>query len=137
MDNFKLCYVDRNFAYFTTQALDKQWGDDWDDKLYDCNAGTPYGYADWNKERGDAPWEIAMVAYDGPLYTPADSFHGNANYSVKEINAGAIAWLVGEGDDLVVIPVGTTLPGFLLKVKQAGGEVYMTEALWRRLEGER
>lgn len=26
-----LCYVDGNCAYFTTQPLDQQWGDDWND----------------------------------------------------------------------------------------------------------
>ena len=28
---YKLCYIENSFAYFTTQDLDKQWGDDWDD----------------------------------------------------------------------------------------------------------
>lgn len=37
-----LCYVDGNRAYFTTQPLDQQWGDDWDDAPYEHNAGTPY-----------------------------------------------------------------------------------------------
>ena len=38
----KLCYVEGNIAYFTTQDLDKQWGDDWDDAPYEHNAGLPY-----------------------------------------------------------------------------------------------
>lgn len=36
----KLCYVEGAFAYFTTQNLQEQWGDDWDDPL--DNSGTPY-----------------------------------------------------------------------------------------------
>jgi hypothetical protein len=27
---FKLCYVEDSWAYFTTQDVTKQWGDDWD-----------------------------------------------------------------------------------------------------------
>lgn len=29
-EELRLCYVSRPWAYFTTQSLDKQWGDDWD-----------------------------------------------------------------------------------------------------------
>lgn len=38
----KLCYVKGSFAYFTTQELSKQWGDDWNDAPYEHNAGEPY-----------------------------------------------------------------------------------------------
>lgn len=38
----RLCYVEGAWAYFTTQALDEQWGDDWDDAPYESNAGHPY-----------------------------------------------------------------------------------------------
>lgn len=37
-----LCYVDGQRAYFTTAKLADQWGDDWDDALYEHNAGEPY-----------------------------------------------------------------------------------------------
>lgn len=30
IEDFKLCYVEGNFAYFTTLPLSEQWGDDWD-----------------------------------------------------------------------------------------------------------
>lgn len=36
------CYVEGNRAWFTTQSLDKQWGDDWNDAPYEHNAGRPY-----------------------------------------------------------------------------------------------
>ena len=53
---YKLCYIEKNFAYFTTQDLEKQWGDDWDDAPYEHNAGTPYEprifyYADGRREK--------------------------------------------------------------------------------------
>lgn len=43
----RLCYVEGDWAYFTTQPLDKQWGDDWDDAPYEHNAGEPY-YPCWH-----------------------------------------------------------------------------------------
>lgn len=38
---FKLCYVEGNKAWFTDN-FENQWGDDWDDKPYEDNAGYPY-----------------------------------------------------------------------------------------------
>ena len=35
MKNFKLCYIDGDTAYFTTQELSRQTGDDWND--VECN----------------------------------------------------------------------------------------------------
>ena len=39
MEEFKLCYIENDNAYFTTNDLMKQWGDDWNDALYEHNAG--------------------------------------------------------------------------------------------------
>lgn len=41
-DNYVLCFVKGNRAYFTRKDLDEQWGDDWDDRPYEYNAGEPY-----------------------------------------------------------------------------------------------
>lgn len=30
MSNYKLCYIDAPWAYFTTARLEQQMGDDWD-----------------------------------------------------------------------------------------------------------
>lgn len=148
---FKLCYVEHNWAYFTTQELSKQWGDDWDDAPYEHNAGSPYGpnesysYMDRDSENrpkldsegqtvwlkgsdyvdGVPKWEIKKVAFDGWLETPA-SLHGiNSPFSVEMINAGAAAWLVDKyGSSGVVIPAGTTLEEFRILVKKVGGQVY-------------
>ena len=53
-----LCYIDQmGRAYFTTQALSKQWGDDWNDAPYEHNAETPYD------DRENPPrWKITVVA---------------------------------------------------------------------------
>jgi hypothetical protein len=38
---YRLCYIDGQKAWFTDN-FEKQWGDDWNDKPYECNAGEPY-----------------------------------------------------------------------------------------------
>jgi len=117
-----LCYVRNNWAYFTFKSLDEQWGDDWNDAPYECNAGDPY----WDEE-GD----IVKVAYDGEFETP-DHNYRNSPYSVERINKGVVAWLDNtscmSGKELkekgMVIMAGTTLPDFIKKIKQGGGNVY-------------
>ena len=89
-----LCYVEGNFAYFTTQPLAKQWGDDWDDAPYEHNAGEPYlptvcykttgpekDPLDWNDD-GTPKWGIVKVAWDGPFSPPCEN-HINSPWSVQ------------------------------------------------------
>lgn len=119
-----LCYVREPWAYFTTQALDKQWGDDWNDAPYEHNAGHPYGpYGD---ELLNKAWEIVVVAYDGPFETPCEG-QLNSRWSVEQINAGAVAWLRSHrysSAPPVVIPAGTTLDEFRRLIVRGGGRVY-------------
>lgn len=121
MSAARLCYVDGSFAYFTTQDLDKQTGDDWNDAPYEHNAGTPYEPYGHAKD-----WEIIKVAYDGALETPADIAGMNSRYSVDQINAGQVAWLVDRwGASKVAIQAGVTIEEFTALVKKAGGNVYL------------
>lgn len=115
--DFKLCYIENLFAYFTTKELTKQWGDDWDDVPYEHNAGTPY------KENG---MEIVKVAYSADMETPQHG-HYNSPFSVETINNGAIAWLRSSkwSKVKVVIPAGTSLEDFIYKIELVGGEVYL------------
>lgn len=118
---FKLCYVDGAFAYFTTKDLHKQWGDDWNDAPYEHNAGEPY----LPHGPDDGIWEIKKVAFDGPFETPADTTGLNSNYSVEDINACAVPWLYSRYSDVKVsIFAGVTIEEFTEKVKRAGGKVY-------------
>lgn len=66
-----LCYVDEPWAYFTTQKLEDQWGDDWEDSPYEHNAGKPYGPCfhnepsvrnDPNAKRGYRPNTVIPLA---------------------------------------------------------------------------
>jgi hypothetical protein len=114
-EQFKLCYVDDNFAWFTTASLDKQWGDDWNDRPYEHNAGTPY------EEDGVKLTKLAF--YHGMAETPADISGCNSRYSVQDINAGVHAWLVINrfGKDVKSIQAGCSPEEFTKIIKETGG----------------
>ena len=123
----KLCYIDGAWAYFTTQALADQWGDDWNDAPYECNAGDPYEWGKYDEEEGRAPWTIAKIAWDSPtLETPAGRANGISRYSVDHINAGLAPWLAvyfGNGP-VIKIMAGCDVREFTEKVIASGGMVY-------------
>lgn len=121
-EELKLCYVERPWAYFTTQELNEQWGDDWDDAPYEHNAGEPYEYC--NYDEGKKPWKIVKVVFDAELYAPCQLLQGdncNSPYSVEQINNGATDWL---RSDKVSIPAGTTYEKFCGIIKECGGKIY-------------
>lgn len=124
-----LCYVKGPWAYFTTQPLSEQWGDDWNDIPYEYNAGRPYKYRADCVEEGKQPWAIYQVAWEGPFDEPRERFssYSASPFSVEAINAGAIAWLQTEAwrKELIVIPAGTSLQIFINLIQMAGGEVYI------------
>jgi hypothetical protein len=138
MKTFKLCYIEGNTAYFTTKDIAMQWGDDWNDVPYHCNAGAPYTptvfhYTAGRTELdmrdheadGTPKWEILAVQFDCyRLQTPAE-LSGYNPYSVQMINAGAAAWLFGY-DALarpVAIHAGATLDDFTATIIRCGGTV--------------
>jgi hypothetical protein len=122
-----LCYVDRQWAFFTTQPIEKQWGDDWDDVPYEHNAGEPYVYGECDRTEGLKPWEIVKVAWDGDFETPCTD-QSNSRWSVQRINAGGVAWLQTSrwiSGEAVIIPAGTTLSDFCRLITKGGGKVYL------------
>lgn len=115
LEEYKLCYVEDYFAYFTSKPLNKQWGDDWDDAPYEHNAGTP---------DEDEEGQILKVAYSSDLRTPNDGCI-NSPYSVRDINNGAVAWLYDRwGKSGVAIHAGCSVKEFIAKIKSSGGTVY-------------
>lgn len=113
----KLCYIEDNKAYFTTQDLDKQWGDDWDDRPYEHNAETPY--------EGDG-WEITAVMFEGDFEVPC-AHRLNSPYSVQDINALHTPWLRTEtwvSKVRKVLFAGSSLKEFVTFVEKHGGTVY-------------
>jgi hypothetical protein len=124
-NEFKLCYIEGNWAYFTTQELDQQWGDDWNDAPYEHNAGTPY----LSRDGDDKQWKIKKVAWEGPFETP-DYGVSNSQYSVEQINAGAVAWLRADEwvKKQIAIPAGASFESFVEFINSAGGAVYETNS---------
>lgn len=114
---FKLCYIDESFAYFTTQKLEDQWGDDWNDAPYEHNAGEPY----YPREGDD--WKIIKVAFDGCFDRPTE-YTINSSFSVEDINARAIPWLYNR-DNKIAILAGINIEEFCELIEKAGGIVYL------------
>jgi hypothetical protein len=123
-----LCYVSGAWAFFTTQPLHKQWGDDWDDAPYEHNAGDPYRFTDHDRAAGREPWEIVQIAWEGDFVAP-DWNATNSPYSVEQINAGTVAWLACPtwAQHGINIFAGTPLSTFKNLVRQAGGRVFVEE----------
>ena len=124
--NYKLCYVDNEdyqdnmmTLYFTElQDISKQWGDDWGDRPYEHNAGTPYEYdydaPEQGVENGKGIYpkiDIFKVVIDSyNIITPRHG-HLNSPYSVEDINKGVIPWLTitTRDDKVIFIQAGTSL----------------------------
>ena len=119
---FKLCYIDGSFAFFTTQSLKDQWGDDWNDAPYEHNAGEPYLY---NPETDAKPFEVLRIAFDGgELRTPGDLAGYNSSYSVQDINDGKVPWLQSFWTD-EIIWAGSGLAHFAAKIERANGQIFL------------
>ena len=119
--DLKLCYIDNCFAYFTTQDLKVQCGDDWDDAPYEHNAGAPY----LPKESED--YKIVKVAFESSAYTP-DSEHLNSPYSVDDINDKVVPWLKYKDyktNEFKVLFAGATLTEFINYIEDGGGTIYL------------
>ncbi len=85
---FKLCLVLDNQAWFTTQDVTKQWGDDWDDAPYEHNAGPPY---EWDGSLSSKAYDIKKVYWESDKYfTPGMT----RSDSVDNINDGIYPWFI-------------------------------------------
>ena len=117
--NAQLCFIDEDQAYFTTQPLADQWGDDWDDAPYQFNAGLPYDPQDAET------WEIILVVWKGPWSPPALVA---GDWSVEEINAKKAPWLSPETRTFPVFPAiwaGTSLREFVRMIHRGGGKIWL------------
>jgi hypothetical protein len=124
-----LCYIGYDSAYFTTQSLDDQWGDDWNDAPYEHNAGTPYKYrADRMGDKDQVPWKITKIFFEGNFDTPNEGVL-NSRYSVEQINNKVVPWLRGSRftnlEGKVTIWAGTPLDEFCRTILECGGQIYL------------
>ena len=113
--DFKLCYVDTCEKLdlrddngersaiglrlmFTPIDLKEQWGDDWNDAPYDCNAGWPYDslYVKRDDNGEYIKYDILILNVTMPLEhrptLPLD-YGYNTPFTAETINQGACAWM--------------------------------------------
>jgi len=126
---YKLCYVDGQKAWFT-DSFEKQWGDDWNDKPYECNAEEPYDHwyeeiphnpPVYKKEYKEHKIELKTLyfeTHDWAEQKPCDM----GRFSVEDINKGTIAWV---HTDKFNILAGTEIEEFIKIIKENGGKIYM------------
>jgi len=119
-----LCFADSGMLYFTTQPLEDQWGDDWDDAPYEHNAGRPYVPF---RERDDKHWAIVALPWTGDLELPHEGML-NSPWSVRQLNARAHPWLQshrhGPSPFAVKIWAGWTIRQVAQAIVKGGGMVY-------------
>lgn len=129
----KLCFVKRNFAWFTSCPVSFQWGDDWDESPYEYNAGEPYAHHE-TKDGKKQDHTVVKVYWEAPYVTP-DALDEKSKWSVKSINRGNIAWLSSSSwsdQELSPIHSGTSLEDFIKHIQSAGGEVFIP--IYEKLE---
>jgi hypothetical protein len=114
-----LCYIEGDEAWFTTQELSKQWGDDWDDAPYSCNAGAPCSPRPGEDHE---VFRVKFVDFSRSLQTPADRHGPNSGLSVEMINRGEVPWLWSDCGKIKIF-AGATLCQFAEGVRSAGGMV--------------
>lgn len=87
--DYKLCYMDQiddwnTFKLYFTNNFENQWGDDWNDRPANCNAGEPY------TDKSDVVSIIIEIHGYG-----STSFGGKV-YSVEDMNNKKAVWLIHE-----------------------------------------
>lgn len=117
-----LCYVHDSSAYFTTQALADQSGEDWYKRPYEYNARPP-----WEPYEDDEFWSIIKIHFGGDYRQPC-SGRASSPYSVEQINAGEVPWLdhtsLGDSEPATSIMAGTPLSEFKRIIWETGGEIF-------------
>lgn len=113
--------VQEFYAYFTPLPVNNQWGDDWDDIPYECNAGCPYDHGDNISEKIEIiqiPFYLRKDYFDPIVKFPSD-YGYNSPFSVENINLGAVPWIfIKSKTDHDVINSGITPLDFCNLIKK-------------------
>lgn len=104
--DYKLCYVDNiddwnTFKLYFTDKFEDQWGDDWNDRPANCNAGEPY-----TDGRDIKSIIIEFGGYGTITF-------GGKTYSVEDMNTNKAIWLIFEN---IFFEGGDTLKEVLDKI---------------------
>lgn len=123
---YKLCYIDGNKAWFTSNWK-KQWGDDWGDRPYEHNAEEPYTtYFENGLEYIIPQKELYFeLPYWCNVSRPCDGVT-NSPYSVQDINNYRCPWLtITYNDETKYVFAGITYTKFIKEIEKLGGIVYL------------
>jgi len=118
-NNYKLCYVEDDTAFFTSNFKD-QWGDDWDDAPYCCNAGAPY-----------EDYKLIKIRYDCGLRTAREAdtyrpYSAEEYFSVKQINNKEFWWM-NTWDEKDPLYAEATPQQFVDYINKHNGNVYFMD----------
>lgn len=128
-EEYKLCYIDGNKAWFTNN-FNKQWGDDWNDAPYEDNAGEPYDY--WMEliENNEGKYKHYEIKHKCIYFETNDWTERKAsdlgNFSVEDINEQRVCWLCTDKFDIFA---GITYENFKKIIKENNGKIYIMEEL--------
>ena len=129
MEYYKLCYIEGNKAWFTNN-FEKQWGDDWNDRPYECNAGYPYdSWSELIEDNEDIlkkKWKqhrikhktLYFEVHDWGEKRPCDM----GDFSIGDINKQVVAWL--HTDEFTIL-AGTTYENFIDIIEKHNGKIYL------------
>lgn len=124
---YKLCYVDGNEAWFTSDWKN-QWGDDWNDRPYEHNAGSPYSHY-FDDDHVEHEIQLKKVYFDIPRCIVKEPNYGlnNSPYSVQDINNHRVAWLTIDtyDKDPVYLFAGVSYSNFVRQIEELGGTIYV------------
>lgn len=129
MEAYRLCYISENKAWFSDN-IGKQWGDDWNDRPYEDNAGEPY--EEWseliedNEEMFKRKYKHHKIGLKTVIYETEYMYEENpcdvGNYSVEEINKGIVPWIKTEDYEIMG---GIEYEEFIRVIEEHGGTVYV------------
>ena len=122
------------YAFFTSISLKEQWGDDWDDYPYNCNAGEPYddiSDTETSTKLNNSVFSISNYRYPYDILKVRMNIHSwdvklaediVENISIRDINAGAVAWIFYSpsfrlNKTPVCIHAGCTAEEFIKKIE--------------------
>lgn len=145
-EQFKLCYVDAETAFFTSGSVADAWGDDWDDAPYQHNAEIPSEPRVMSSAQGEylpagewtpvgvPKWQILRLKYSdltSDVALPFEGYGQAKSWSVEQINKGDVPWFQvwshGPAGSQVVdtLNAGATLLQFQSFITRHGGLVWV------------
>ena len=118
--DYKLCFVDclddwNTYKLYFTDNIEKVYGDDWNDRPADANAGRLYKCEDFDI------YEI-IVEFSGY----GSITFGGKTYSVDDMNAHVAVWLIYEN---IYFEGGETLKSVISKILNHNAQTHQNNVI--------